>query len=90
MKKQNEIILLLTSILIMSLFWIGFNLYHNAKTSTINASLEEAIMPISPNFASSVITQLKNRHYIAPEYSIERASPSAIPSQQPVVSQTPL
>jgi len=69
MEQQREIILWLTSLLVVTILWVGFDIYHNASTSTISKPLQVDITEISPEFDSSVIQQLKSRQYIAPVYT---------------------
>ncbi len=63
---------------IISLAWIGFDLYHKAVTSTISAPLQADINPIVPDFDTHVIQNLKQRHYSDPVYllSSQTATPS--------------
>ncbi|HSW87888.1 MAG TPA: hypothetical protein VLG12_01875 [Candidatus Saccharimonadales bacterium] len=89
MKRQREIIILLISMFIVSLAWIGFDLYHNAVTSTISAPLQEDILPIVPSFDSKVIQNLKQRHYSDPVYTLSsQPEVSATPSGKPQTSPT--
>lgn len=69
MKRQREIIILLVSVFIVVVVWIGFNIYHNAHASTINDALTQEIIPISPNFNTTVLERLKKRIYIDPIYT---------------------
>lgn len=69
--KNREILFLVISSFIIVLAWIGFNLYHNMKTSTINQNLTVQILPISPNFDKKTISDLKKRERIAPLYEIK-------------------
>lgn len=80
MNRQQEIILMLTSIGIVVCVWIGFNLYHNAFSSTISKSLNADIVPITPNFNTAVIKSLKQREYVNPKYSFpSQQSPTPTP-----------
>ncbi len=75
MKRQREIILLLLSILIVTIAWIGFNLYHNVVTSTISEPLQQDISPITPSFNTSIISLLKTRQFIQPQYTFSLSKP---------------
>jgi hypothetical protein len=70
MKRQKEIIIILASIFVLSMIWIGFNLWHNAVTSTISQPLNADIQDISPDFNTNSIQILKKRTYIDPLYSV--------------------
>lgn len=98
MKRQREIIILAISIFLVSIAWIGFDIYHNIVTSTISEPLQQAITDINPNFDTTVITQLKQRTYTDPIYfqgtastsaKEQPATPSATITKQPSPSITP-
>jgi hypothetical protein len=89
MKRQREIIIVIISMFIVSFAWIGFDLYHNAVTTTISAPLQEDIKPIPPTFDSQVIQNLKSRHYSDPVYTYTSSSEiNATPSGKVVPSPT--
>lgn len=69
MKRQREILTLLISAFIVVIAWVIANIYHNAYASTINSTLSEEIIPISPNFNTAVLEKLKTRKYIDPIYT---------------------
>ncbi|MDP3988201.1 MAG: hypothetical protein Q8P80_03600 [Candidatus Levybacteria bacterium] len=81
--KQREILFILISTLILVLMWIGFNIYHNAKTSTIPQTLSIQISPINPTFDMETIERLKNREKVQPVFEVQNkasAASSASPS----------
>lgn len=59
--KRKDILFLLIPGSLLTLFWIGFTIYHNHTTPTISADLQEQIIPISPTFNTNVIEGLKLR-----------------------------
>lgn len=63
--KQKDILFLLIPGFLLTLFWIGFTIYHNHTTPTISTDLQEQIIPISPTFNTSVIDSLKQRKQTA-------------------------
>src|SRR5438045_7861635 len=69
MKRQREIVILLISIFIVVVVWVGVSIYHNAHASTINDTLSQEIIPISPNFNTAALERLKKRTYIDPIYT---------------------
>lgn len=69
MKKNDILILLIPSVLIVIL-WVIFSIYHNYVTSTISKSLSTQILPINPDFNLNVINDLKKRNSIEPIYQI--------------------
>jgi len=73
MKKNDILILLIPSFLIV-MFWVGFNIYHNYITSTIPEELSIQITPISPDFDTKTIENIKKRNSVEPFYG---ATPSA-------------
>lgn len=66
--KRRDILIILASIFIFVLIWIGFNIYHSSVKSTISESTSMQISPISPNFDTTVIDKLKKRQVVTPVY----------------------
>jgi hypothetical protein len=66
--KRKEVLIILGSIFIFVIVWIGFTIYHNSIKSTISESTSMQISPISPNFDTSVINKLKQRQVVTPVY----------------------
>lgn len=73
--KQRDIILLLAPVALLVAAWIIFNIYHNSVTSTISAPLDKNILPISPNFDTQTIDNLKKRDKILPVYELQNQKP---------------
>lgn len=71
--KKKDILIILISVFIFVIFWIGFNIYHNSAKSTISESINLQIAPISPNFDTKTIENLKKRQNITPIYQINSA-----------------
>ena len=69
MKKNDILILLIPSVLIVVL-WVIFSVYHNYVTSTIPKSLSTQILSINPDFNLNTINNLKKRNSIEPIYQI--------------------
>ena len=68
--KRKDILLILIPLFLFVLAWIGFSVYHNIVTSTISQPLSVQITPITPNFDTSVIDNLKNREKVSPIYDL--------------------
>lgn len=64
--KKREMVLILSSIFIIAVVWIIFNVYHNSVTSTISEALGIRILPINPNFDTQTIEKLKKRKQVPP------------------------
>lgn len=69
MKKNDILILLIPSVLIVIL-WVIFSIYHNYVTSTISDSVNAQILSINPDFNLNIINDLKKRNSIEPIYQI--------------------
>lgn len=78
--KNREILFLIISAFIIVIAWIGFNLYHSIKTSTIPQNLTIQILPISPNFDNKTIEEFKKREKVQPDFNMS-IQPSIIASQ---------
>jgi hypothetical protein len=92
--KRKDILLILIPSFIFVLAWIGFSIYHNIVTSTISEPLSVQITPITPNFDTSVIDNLKNREKVSPIYQLsvpsQNGAPPASSSASPtIVAATP-
>lgn len=91
--KKKEIVLILTSIFVISVIWIIFNVYHNLITSTIPETLSKKILPINPDFDTKTIEKMKERKKVSPLFENKTiskvATSSAItPSISPLPSPT--
>jgi hypothetical protein len=84
--KQNEIALILFSILILVAIWIGSNVYHAHIESDSSGVQGIQVMTIDPKFEKEVIGRLKNRTKIDPLFqSSSAASPIRItPTASPL------
>lgn len=88
--KKKEIILIITSVFIISIIWIIFNVYHNLITSTISETLSARILPINPNFDTKTIEKLKKRKKISPIFESKTTSQIATGSAIiPTISSLP-
>jgi len=68
-KKQNQILYLLTLTFFVVVAWIVFSVYHNIVTSTISPTIGREITPIPPDFNTHLIGTLKNRQGVIPLYN---------------------
>jgi len=87
--KHKDIILLLSSVLIIIIAWAGFSIYHNLATSTTPEDLEKVAAPINPIFDEPTIRKLKERRLVSPLYQFDSPSPTpTIPELAPIISPT--
>lgn len=86
-RTQKDILFLSISFFIVVVAWIGFNLYHNYVTSTINPDLQMQINPITPTFDRQTIEKLKTRALITPAYDFSGGAIVNEPSLTPSTSQ---
>ncbi len=85
MKKQKDLLIILIPLLILTILWVIFNVYHNYVTSTIKDPLTVQIIPIEGNFDNKTIEQIRNRIRIEPAFEIisidsESTSPTPTPT----------
>lgn len=66
--KQKDIIFILVPIVMFVIAWIVFNIYHSAARSTISEIQKANLAPISPNFDTKTISEIKSRRRIYPLY----------------------
>lgn len=78
--KKNDLIILLSSIFIFVCLWIGFNIYHNSVSSTISPSVDIQIAPISPNFDTKIIEELKKRESVTPVFQLNNSVTTTAPT----------
>ena len=64
--KQKEILFILISTFALTTLWVGFSIYHNFVSSTIQGPVQIQIQPISPNFDEKAIQTFKTRSKIQP------------------------
>lgn len=90
--KPKDILLLLIPATLLVIAWIVFNIYHNSVTSTISESLSTNILPISPNFDTKTISNLKQREKVVPLFEfkkIETPTPTSLPTPTPNLIPSP-
>lgn len=68
--KQKQLAIILIPLLILTIFWVIFNVYHNHTASTITDPLSYQIIPIQGNFDQETINQVLERNRIDPSNSI--------------------
>lgn len=79
--RQNQFIIILVLLLIFVIAWIGGNVYHNLKQSTISDVISQEITPIDPTFNLQIIESLKKRQTVNPVFELETSStPNPSPS----------
>jgi len=93
---QKDFLFLSSSLFVVVMAWIGFNLYHAWVTSTISADLQLQIIPIQGRFDTVTLEKLKTRKKIAPVFTSSSliatptASLSPTPSESvPTITGTP-
>lgn len=76
--KKRELVTILGSLLVLTILWVVFTIYHNLTTSTIKDPLTIQIIPISGKFDTKTLDDLKKRDQINPDYQA-KANPSPSP-----------
>lgn len=71
--KQKDILLILGSLSIITVAWIIFNVYHTSVASTISDAVVTQVKPISPDFDTKSINELKKRQKINPNFGFPTA-----------------
>lgn len=69
--RQKDIIFILVPIVIFVIAWIVFNTYHSAVRSTISEAQESKLVPISPDFDTKTVLEIKARKRVEPLYRDE-------------------
>ncbi|MBI2431037.1 MAG: hypothetical protein HYV39_03420 [Candidatus Levybacteria bacterium] len=68
--KKRDFLFVLISGFILVVIWIGFNIYHNAVTSTIPEATSIQIEPIAPTFDMQSIASIKKREKASPVFEL--------------------
>lgn len=90
--KQKDIIFLLIPITLIVIAWIVFNIYHGSVTSTISETLNINILPITADFDTQAISNLKERERVEPLFEFKREespTPTISPIQAPIITPSP-
>lgn len=87
--KQKDILFLLISVALLVIAWIVFNIYHNSVTSTISGTLNTNILPISPNFDTATISNLKTREPVVPVFERQKIETPIPTSKTPAINVIP-
>jgi hypothetical protein len=75
---KKDILFFTFSFFLITVAWVGFNLYHTSITSTISENIQKQLTPIANQFDTATIEQLKHRTPISPLFiKTEQASLSA-------------
>jgi hypothetical protein len=72
--KRKDILLLLVPSFIFVMLWTVFNIYHSYINSTISEVLNIQISPISANFDTNTINDLKQRQNVSPLFEVNSSS----------------
>jgi len=89
--KRKDILTILIPSFIFALAWIGFSVYHSFITSTIPESVNMQISPITPDFDTKTIADIKTRKIITPITEIQATANTEItPTPAPVVQTLPI
>lgn len=98
--KHKEYLIILISLLLIAVLWVGFNIYHNYTTSNIDPNDNMTVIPINKSFDQDTINQIKNRKRVDVKLdSIKNApatpsptitiTPTVTASSSPTISPTP-
>ena len=87
--RQNDLLLLVISIFVIVVIWIGTNLYHAFVTSTITETQNIQVTPIEPNFDREVLEKLKARTVVDPLFEADSIAASTPATPTPSVSIRP-
>lgn len=85
--KEKDLLYLVVSSFILTILWVGFNIYDSIATSTITEVLKVQIAPISPEFDPATIEKIRAREIIAPAYTFTATGikETPTPTQAPIV-----
>ena len=84
--RQNQFIIILVLLLISVIAWIGGNVYHNLKQSTISDAINQEITPIDPTFNLQTIESLKKRQIVDPVFELETLPTPSVSSPRASIS----
>lgn len=80
--NQKKLTIILVPILILTILWVVFNIYHNHVSSTITDVQNYQIIPIEGSFNKNAIEQIKKRTKIEAANEIS-AEISEVPTPSP-------
>ena len=83
--RQKELLVILASAFIITIFWVIFNVYHSWVTSTIKDPLTYQIIPIEGKFDNDTIEQIRERMRVDGSYEIIPAEEEISPTPTPEV-----
>ncbi len=86
--KKNDVLFILISAFVLVIALVIFNIYHNAKTSTIQEATSIQIQPITPTFDTKTIEALKQRIKILPVFVLQ-TNPTPTATTQGQLQPTP-
>ncbi len=86
-RVERDILFVLISSFVLTVAWVGFNLYHKWATSTISDSLQIQIKPIRPDFDLRTLEKLKAREKVSPVFEAKSPSPTPTIAVPPPVAQ---
>lgn len=87
--KEKDLLYLVVSSFILTVLWIGFNIYDSIASSTIEEVLKVQIAPISPEFDPATIEKIRSREIITPAYTFTATgtNETPTPTQAPIFEQ---
>jgi hypothetical protein len=76
--KQKDLAIILGSMAVFTLLWVGFGLWHIYTTSTIKEPITSQLLQIPGTFNTGVIDNLKKRTSVTSQnVTLQAATPSA-------------
>lgn len=81
--KRKDILIILILLFVSVVAWVGSNIWHSIKSSTISEAENQNINPITATFDTKAINKLKERRKIAPSFELEeiKPTPTSLPLQ---------
>jgi len=77
--KQKDILVILFSLFVLVVVWIGGSIYHNSVRSTISKTINQDVSQIDPKFDVKTINKLKSRQRLNPLFELENITSTPTP-----------
>lgn len=87
MRLQKNIAIILIPALILTIIWVGTNIYHSHIDSTIDIPLANSIKPIKGSFDLKTVENIKKRTRVNPLNNIT-PQVSGTPKENPIASRS--
>ena len=84
---KGEILFVLISTFIVTVIWVGSDIYNKSVTSTLDKTLKYQTIPIQPSFDMKTIEKIRARSRVSPNFNTPPQTPSA--SEEGELSSTP-